>query len=50
MTYKPKSEFLTVMIERGFLQDCTDLEALDERLLKGPLRAYIGFDATATSL
>ena len=50
MTYKPKSEFLTVMVERGFLQDCTDLEGLDERLLKGPLRAYIGFDATATSL
>ncbi len=50
MTYKPKSEFLTVMVERGFLQDCTDLEGLDTRLLKGPLRAYIGFDATATSL
>jgi len=50
MTYKPKSEFLTVMIERGFLQDCTDMQGLDERLMKGPLRAYIGFDATASSL
>jgi len=50
MTYKPKSEFLTVMLERGFLQDCTDLEGLDERLLKGPAAAYIGFDATADSL
>ncbi len=50
MTYKPKSEFLTVMIERGFLQDCTDMQGLDERLLKAPLRAYIGFDATAQSL
>lgn len=50
MTYKPKSEFLTVMSERGFLQDCTDLEGLDERLLEGPAAAYIGFDATADSL
>ncbi len=50
MTYKPKSEFLTVMIERGFLQDCTDMEALDQRLMQGNLRAYIGFDATASSL
>ncbi|KAB7615919.1 tyrosine--tRNA ligase [Amylibacter sp. SFDW26] len=50
MTYKPKSEFLTAMLERGFLQDCTDLEGLDERLLEGPAAAYIGFDATADSL
>ena len=50
MTYKPKSEFLHVMQSRGFLQDCTDLEGLDERLLKGVLPAYIGFDATADSL
>ncbi|MDA9789371.1 tyrosine--tRNA ligase [Amylibacter sp.] len=50
MTYKPKSEFLHVMQSRGFLQDCTDLEGLDERLLEGVLPAYIGFDATADSL
>nr|WP_323778806.1 tyrosine--tRNA ligase [Amylibacter sp.] len=50
MTYKPKSEFLHVMQSRGFLQDCTDLEGLDERLLKGIVPAYIGFDATAKSL
>ncbi len=50
MTYKPKSEFLHVMQTRGFLQDCTDLEGLDERLLEGVLPAYIGFDATADSL
>ncbi len=50
MTYKPKSEFLHVMQTRGFLQDCTDLEGLDERLLEGIVPAYIGFDATADSL
>ena len=38
------------MQSRGFLQDCTDLEGLDERLIKGVLPAYIGFDATADSL
>ncbi|PIB24682.1 tyrosine--tRNA ligase [Amylibacter kogurei] len=50
MTYKPKSEFLQVMQQRGFLQDCTDLQGLDERLLEGPLATYIGYDATAKSL
>ena len=32
MTYHPKSDFLRVMIERGFLADCTDYQALDEAL------------------
>ncbi|GLQ34262.1 tyrosine--tRNA ligase [Amylibacter marinus] len=50
MTYKPKSEFLHEMQTRGFLQDCTDLEGLDTRLLEGSVTAYIGFDATAESL
>ncbi|MBL4874636.1 MAG: tyrosine--tRNA ligase [Rhodobacteraceae bacterium] len=50
MTYKPKSEFLRVMETRGFLSDCTDLEGLDEALMNGIVPAYIGFDATASSL
>ncbi len=50
MTYRPRSEFLHVLIERGFLADCTDLQGLDEALRAGPLPAYIGYDATATSL
>ncbi len=50
MTYHPKSEFMRVMIERGFLADCTDYQGLDEALSKGVVPAYIGFDATATSL
>ena len=49
--YKPKSEFLRTIIERGFFHQCTDLEALDARLMRGdPVSAYIGFDATADSL
>ena len=34
MTYTPKSDFLTTLIERGFLADCTDLQGLDEALLR----------------
>lgn len=50
MTYHPKSDFLRVMIERGFLADCTDYQGLDEALVKGVVPAYIGYDATAPSL
>jgi len=50
MTYHPKSEFLRVMIDRGFLADCTDYQALDEAFVAGVVPGYIGFDATATSL
>lgn len=50
MTYHPKSEFITVMMERGFLADCTDLEGLDTAMAAGPITGYIGFDLTASSL
>mgnify|MGYP003626212430 CR=1 FL=1 len=50
MTYHPKSEFIRIMMERGFLADCTDYQGLDEALLKGGQPGYIGFDATAQSL
>ncbi|MCF2872836.1 tyrosine--tRNA ligase [Octadecabacter sp. G9-8] len=50
MTYHPKSDFIRVMIERGFLADCTDYQGLDEAFAAGIVPAYIGFDATAKSL
>ena len=50
MTYHAKSDFMRVMIERGFLADCTDYQGLDEALCAGVVPAYIGFDATAKSL
>ena len=50
MTYHPKSDFLRVMFERGFVADCTDYQSLDEALVKGVVPAYIGYDATAPSL
>jgi tyrosyl-tRNA synthetase len=46
----PRSDFLRVMSERGFVHQCTDLAALDARLMEGPITGYIGFDATADSL
>jgi len=50
MTYHPRSGFMAVMIERGFLADCTDYQGLDEALSGGVVPGYIGFDATAPSL
>ena len=50
MTYKPKSEFLNTIIARGFYNDCSNLEDLDHCLESQIIPAYIGFDATATSL
>ena len=50
MTYHPKSEFMAVMMQRGFLADCTDYQGLDDALSRGVTPAYIGFDATAQSL
>lgn len=49
-SYSPKSDFLRVMVERGYVADCTDYAGLDQALLDGPVTAYIGYDATAASL
>ena len=46
----PKSDFLQEATDRGFVFQCTDLDALDAALCAGPVSAYIGFDCTADSL
>jgi len=47
----PQSEFLRTVISRGFLHQCTDLNALDAHVNRETVVAgYIGFDATADSL
>ena len=46
----PRSAFLSTAIERGFVHQCTDREALDERLRGGRVIGYIGYDCTADSL
>ncbi|AHI24299.1 tyrosine--tRNA ligase [Komagataeibacter xylinus] len=46
----PKSEFLREAEARGFIFQCTDMDALDAAMLAGPVGGYIGFDPTADSL
>jgi tyrosyl-tRNA synthetase len=46
----PRSDFLREAVERGFVFQCTDLEALDAAMSVGRIAAYIGFDCTADSL
>jgi len=48
--YHPCSTFLKTMEERGFFHQCTNIEALDQYLLKPGGIGYLGFDATASSL
>jgi tyrosyl-tRNA synthetase len=48
--FRPTSDFLAVLSERGFLHQCSDLAGLDEKAKSGDLVAYIGFDCTAASL
>ena len=45
-----KNKFLSEMQSRGYLNQCTDLDKLDEICNKDPISAYIGFDCTASSL
>ncbi|HJM90532.1 MAG: tyrosine--tRNA ligase [Alphaproteobacteria bacterium] len=45
-----KSEFVRTLVERGFMHQCTDLDALDELAARQRITAYIGYDCTAPSL
>ena len=45
-----KNDFLQEMKERGFLNQCTDLDKLGEICNKKTISGYIGFDCTASSL
>lgn len=49
-----QSKFIESVTERGFMHQCTALEALDQLLSdqadSAPVTAYIGFDCTAPSL
>ena len=49
-SFKPSSDFLNVLGERGFIHQVSDMEALDAKAKSGELAAYIGFDCTAASL
>ena len=45
----PQSSFLQEASARGFVHQCTDLEALDAAFQSGVVPGYIGFDCTADS-
>ncbi len=45
-----RSDFVKAVVERGFLHQCTDLEALDRLAAERVVVGYIGFDCTAPSL
>jgi tyrosyl-tRNA synthetase len=48
--FEPKSDFLSVLRDRGFIHQCSDFAGLDEKARSGALAAYVGFDCTAPSL
>ena len=50
MNIPVKSEFLKIMIERGFVHQITDVQNLDLQTYNAQLSGYIGFDCTASSL
>ena len=45
-----KSDFLNILSQRGFIHQASDLEGLDQKLAKGSLSAYCGYDPTGQSL
>ena len=48
--FKPRSDLVRTLLERGHIYQATDLASLDAAALKGPISGYIGFDATGSSL
>jgi tyrosyl-tRNA synthetase len=48
--FKPKSDFLRILHERGFIHQCSDFEGLDGLAAKGKAIGYVGYDCTAPSL
>ena len=48
--FTPKSEFIRVLQERGYIHQCTHLEELDKAAAEGVVTAYVGYDCTADSL
>jgi tyrosyl-tRNA synthetase len=47
---QPRSDFIRVLSERGYIHQVTDLDGLDSKAAAGGLVAYVGYDCTADSL
>jgi tyrosyl-tRNA synthetase len=48
--FKPKSDFLRTLLDRGYVHQCSDYAGLDALAAKGEVVAYVGYDCTAPSL
>lgn len=48
--FTPKSDFIRILQERGFIHQCSDFAGLDALAAKGEVVAYVGYDCTARSL
>ena len=48
--FRPKSDFVAALMERGYVHQCSDFEGLDTKAKSGELISYIGYDCTAPSL
>ncbi len=46
----PRSDFLNILTERGYLHQCSDFAGLDGLAGNGKVTAYVGYDCTAPSL
>ncbi|RVU16149.1 tyrosine--tRNA ligase [Methylobacterium oryzihabitans] len=50
LDFTPRSDFLRILSERGYLHQCSDYEGVDAAAREGRLTAYVGYDCTAASL
>ncbi|MEH3145092.1 MAG: tyrosine--tRNA ligase [Methylobacterium frigidaeris] len=50
LDFTPRSDFLKILSERGYLHQCSDYEGVDAAAREGRLTAYVGYDCTAASL
>lgn len=48
--FEPRSAVMTTLVERGYINQATDLAGIDATFEAGIVPAYVGFDATADSL
>jgi tyrosyl-tRNA synthetase len=48
--FQPRSAFLKALVERGFVNQATELPGIDAAFKEGIVPAYVGFAATADSL
>lgn len=49
-SFAPKSDFLRILTERGYIHQTSDLAGIDAAASEGRLTTYVGYDCTAPSL